>query len=79
MKTWVIGNATWIAIAAMEEKHNVKPFFSAVQKFYDHSKKMIQKCPFGDTHVLLINSSAWKIETRHCLVISKALSTASYS
>ena len=45
-----IGTDTWGYLAELEAEHELKPFFSAVRKFYIASiKKMLAKFPFGDS------------------------------
>lgn len=45
-----IGDNTCVAIAAVEEEHDIKPFFFSIRNFYLSSiKKMLKKFPFGDT------------------------------
>ena len=45
-----IGTETWGALVELEEERELKPFFSAVRKFYVASvSKMLKKFPFGDS------------------------------
>ena len=45
-----LGTDTWACVAELEEEMDMKPFFSAVRKFYLATlKKMFKKFPFGDT------------------------------
>ena len=47
MRVWVLGLPRG---GTLEEEHELKPFFSAVRKFYIASiKKMLSKFPFGDS------------------------------
>ena len=45
-----IGTRTWTDLVELEAEHDLKPFFSAVRKFYVATiNKMLQKFPFGDS------------------------------
>ena len=45
-----IGTATWAILTQLQEEHDLKPFFTAVRKFYIASTtKMIKHFPFGDS------------------------------
>ena len=40
----------WASLAQLQEEHDLKPFFTAVRKFYIASTtKMIKKFPFCDS------------------------------
>ena len=45
-----IGTRTWTDLVELEAERELKPFFSAVRRFYVATiKKMLQKFPFGDS------------------------------
>ena len=44
-----IGTATWACLAEFEETHNIKPFVTAMKRFYVETIKKVQiKFPFDD-------------------------------
>ena len=64
-----IGTDTWGHLAELEEEHELKPFFSAVRKFYIASiKKMLAKFPFGDS--LLKNLGVLQPEKLHHMMFT---------
>ena len=45
-----IGTRTWTDLVELETEHDLKPFFSAVRKFYiDTINKMLHKFQFGNS------------------------------